>query len=612
MKFITLGLLVCLSVQLFAQRVDRIEPPQWWIGMKNPSVQLMVYGERVSELTPQVEYKGVKIIGTRTVENLNYLLIDLEIHVKAKPGVVNIDFYAGRTKVDSKSWSLETREIGSATRRGVDQSDVIYLITPDRFANGDPGNDSVEGLQELADRSEKGGRHGGDLEGIRSHLGYFKDMGFTTIWLNPVLENDMSRSSYHGYSTTDYYKVDPRFGTNDLWRQVVNEGKAIGLKHVMDMIPNHCGSEHWWMQDLPSHDWLNQWDEFTRSNHLKTVSHDPYAAATDIQHFTDGWFVRTMPDLNQRNPYMARYLTQNAIWWVEYLGLAGIRIDTYAYSDPDFLSEYCKQILAEYPDLFIVGEQWHTMPETVAYWQKGKLNKDGYVSYLPDLMDFPLQNALIKSLNAKGGWNDAWLPVYEVLGQDILYPEPNDLMVFPDNHDMSRIFTQVNEDYTLYKLALAFIATTRGIPQLFYGTEILMANPGTDDHVIIRSDFPGGWDGDEVNGFTGEGLTAQQLDAQRYVRTLLNWRRTSTVVHHGRLMHYAPHDNVYVYFRYNGQQKVMVILNKNQEPYTLSLDRFEEMLSGVEAGKDILSGNEYQMHGSLVLDKGGPLILELD
>jgi glycosidase len=304
-------------------------------------------------------------------------------------------------------------------------------------------------------------------------------------------------------------------------------------------------------------------------------------------------------------------LTQNAIWWVEYLGLAGIRIDTYAYSDPDFLTAYCRQILEEYPDLFIVGEQWHTMPETVAYWQKGKVNKDGYVSYLPDLMDFPLQNAMIRSLNTKGGWNDAWLPVYEILGQDILYADPNDLMIFLDNHDMSRIFTQVNEDYTLYKLAMAFIATTRGIPQFFYGTEILMSHPGTDDHVIIRSDFPGGWKGDQVNAFTGDGLSPEQRDAQTFVRKLLSWRKTASVVHHGRLMHYAPHDNIYVYFRYNGQQKVMVILNKNAEPYTLTLDRFEEMLSGAESGKDILSGQKYALNQSIVLDAPGPLILEI-
>jgi glycosidase len=600
-----------LTVQLLAQRVERIEPPQWWVGMQDPTVQLMVYGERVSELTPQVQYKGVKILRTHTVQNLNYLFIELQISNRTQPGIVSVDFYAGRTKVDTKAWPLAAREQGSATRVGVDQSDVIYLITPDRFANGDPNNDSVDGLEEMSDRSEKGGRHGGDLEGVRQHLDYIRDMGFTTIWLNPVLENDMHRSSYHGYSTTDYYKVDPRFGHNELWRQLVREGKAIGLKHVMDMIPNHCGSEHWWLADLPSHDWLNQWDEFTRSNHLKTASHDPYAAATDIQHFTDGWFVRSMPDLNQRNPLLSRYLTQNAIWWVEYLGLAGIRIDTYGYSDPDFLTAYCRQILEEYPDLFIVGEQWHTMPETVAYWQKGKVNKDGYVSYLPDLMDFPLQDAMIRSLNTKGGWNDAWLPVCEILGQDILYAEPNDLMIFPDNHDMSRIFTQVNEDYTLYKLALAFIATTRGIPQFFYGTEILMSHPGTDDHVIIRSDFPGGWEGDQVNAFTGDGLSPEQLDAQTFVRKLLSWRKTASVVHHGRLMHYAPHDNIYVYFRYNGQQKVMVILNKNAEPYTLTLDRFEEMLSGAESGKDILSGQKYALGESITLDTPGPLILEI-
>lgn len=579
--------------------------------MKEPSVQLMIYGKNIADLTPDITYAGVKITNIIRAENSNYLFIDLVIGKKAKPGELTIGFYSGRALVESHQWTLDQREAGSADRVGFNASDVIYLITPDRFTNGDPANDEVEGLREKPNRSHKNGRHGGDIEGVRQHLSYIRDMGFTTIWMMPVLENDMSRSSYHGYSTTDYYKVDPRFGTNASFRQLVQESKAIGIKHIMDMIPNHCGSEHWWMQDLPATDWLNHWETYTQSNHRKTVVSDPYAAHIDHVTFADGWFVPTMPDLNQRNPHMATYLTQNAIWWIEYLGLAGLRIDTYPYSDAEFISEYCRRILQEYPSLNIVGEQWHTIPAVVAYWQRGVDNKSGYVSHLPSVMDFPLHHALIKALNAEGGWDDHWLPVYETLAQDLLYADPMNIMVFPDNHDMSRIFTQVNEDYALYKLAIAFLLTTRGIPQIFYGTEVLMKHPGTDEHTIIRSDFPGGWSGDTINTFSGTGLSTQEKEAQDFVRLLLQWRKNATVVHEGRLTHFSPHDNVYVYFRYDDAMKVMVILNKNKEPYSLSLVPFAEMLEGVSTGRDVLSGEEYSMQHDVELSGPGPLILEL-
>ncbi len=600
-----------LALSLSAQSIDRIEPPNWWVGMKNPAVQLMIHGERIRDLNPVIKYSGVKITGTHTTENPNYLFVDLTVSNKSKPGTVTIDFYAGRTKLLTEPWKLEAREPGSAERPGVDQSDVIYLITPDRFANGDPSNDTVEGLKEAADRAQKGGRHGGDIEGVRTHLDYIHDMGFTAIWLNPVLENDMYRSSYHGYATTDYYKVDPRFGSNEAYQKLVQESRAMGIKQIMDMIPNHCGSEHWWIHDMPSQDWIHHWDNYTQTNHRKTTPLDLHASAYDLQVFTDGWFVRSMPDLNQRNPLLATYLTQNAIWWVEYLGLSGIRIDTYPYSDPEFSSKYCKAILAEYPHLFIVGECWHMSPAVIAPWQKGFVNKNGYVSNLPFLMDFPLQSTLVHALNTISAGEDPWVPVYETLAQDDVYASPMDMMIFADNHDMSRIYTQVNEDYDLYRLAMACILTMRGVPQIFYGTEILMDNAGTDEHTIIRSDFPGGWAGDPVNGFSGDGLSDQQQDAQHFMRTLLHWRQTASVIHTGKLMHFAPMDNVYVYFRYDDAKRVMVILNKNKTPYSLDLSPFHEMLTGVSKGRDVLTGKEYEMTEALQLEGEGPLILEL-
>ncbi|HLF64649.1 MAG TPA: glycoside hydrolase family 13 protein [Saprospiraceae bacterium] len=596
----------------FAQsRIDRIEPPNWWTGMKNPAVQLMIHGENISGLTPSIKYSGVKITKVTKTENPNYLFIDLSINKKAKAGELTLEFYHGRTLAESHSWELEAREAGSADRIGFNSSDVIYLITPDRFSNGDPSNDDVPGMKEKSNRAYKGGRHGGDIEGVRQHLDYIQGMGFTAIWMMPVTENDMQRSSYHGYSTTDYYKVDARFGTNEAFRQLVQESRAAGLKHIMDMIPNHCGSEHWWMNDLPSADWLNMWSTYTQSNHRKTAALDPYVSEYDAKLFTDGWFVPTMPDLNQRNPLMANYLIQNAIWWTEYLGLAGMRVDTYPYSDAEFLTEYCRRILEEYPRLNIVGEQWHTVPYIVAYWQKGVVNENGYVSYLASLMDFPVHHALISSLNQQGGWDDTWLELYETLAQDVVYADPDNLLVFTDNHDMSRIFTQVNEDYDLYRLAMAFICTTRGIPQVFYGDEILMKHPGTDEHTVIRSDFPGGWDGDAVNGFSGEGLSEQEKTAQDFVKKLFQWRKTASVIHTGKLMHFSPKDNIYVYFRYDDKNKVMVILNKHKGASGLSLDPFAEMLRGITTGRDALTGTEYVMRGNLMLNGPGPVILEL-
>jgi glycosidase len=445
---------------------------------------------------------------------------------------------------------------------------------------------------------------------VQQHLDYIKDMGFTAIWMMPVLENDMQRSSYHGYSTTDYYKVDPRFGTNESFRELVQTSMKMGIKHILDVIPNHCGSEHRWMNDLPAKDWINKWDTYTQTNHRKSIANDPYASEYDSRHFTDGWFVRSMPDLNQRNLLLANYLTQNAIWWIEYLGLAGLRIDTYPYSDPEFLRKYCKSILAEYPNLNIVGEQWHPDPAFVAYWQKGVVNANGYQSELPCMMDFPLQRALIRDLNSTTTW-DQWVNVYETLSLDALYADPYNIMIFPDNHDMSRIFTQVNEDYNLYRMALVLLATTRGIPQFFYGTEILMKNPGTDEHTVIRSDFPGGWSDDKVNGFTSSGLTDQEKEAQQFVHTLLNWRKNNAVIHSGKLMHFAPVKGVYVYFRYNDAKKVMVILNANKEAHELSLEPYREMLKGISSGRDIFSDKECALGDTLMLPEAGPVILEL-
>ena len=602
--------LISFSISLFSQnKIERLEPANWWIGMEHQNIQLLVYGENIADLDPKIESTDLTIRQVTKVQNPNYLFLDILINTNANAGTINIDFYQNKIKITSHPFQLLDRKRGADEIVGFDSRDAIYLITPDRFANGNPSNDNIEGMKQKANRSDKGGRHGGDIQGMKNSLDYIKDLGFTSIWLNPVLENDMEVYSYHGYSTTDFYKVDPRFGTNESYQDFAETARAKGLKLIMDMIVNHCGSFHWWMDDLPSDDWINQWDEMTFTNHRKTVLQDPYVSDFDKKQFTDGWFVETMPDLNPRNPLFAKYLIQNSIWWVEYLGLSGIRMDTYPYPDMDFMTDWTKAMMKEYPYLNIVGEEWYEHPTIVSYWQKGKNNPNGYTSELKSVMDFPIQMSMSKALNEKENWNSGWIRVYEMLALDYLYPDPMNLVIFPDNHDMKRIFAQVNDDYNKYQQAMIFVATMRGIPQYYYGTEILMS--GSGDHGIIRSDFPGGWKSDEVNAFTGKGLTVQQKKAKDFTTKLLHWRQSATAIHNGKLMHFIPKDGIYVYFRYNDDQKVMIIFNKNQNETTIDLSRYAEMLKGKTIGTDVLDGKVFSLDNKIQVAKNGATILDL-
>lgn len=602
--------LISFSISLFSQnKIERLEPANWWIGMEHQNIQLLVYGENIADLDPKIESTDLTIRQVTKVQNPNYLFLDILINTNANAGTINIDFYQNKIKITSHPFQLLDRKRGADEIVGFDSRDAIYLITPDRFANGNPSNDNIEGMKQKANRSDKGGRHGGDIQGMKNSLDYIKDLGFTSIWLNPVLENDMEVYSYHGYSTTDFYKVDPRFGTNESYQDFAETARAKGLKLIMDMIVNHCGSFHWWMDDLPSDDWINQWDEMTFTNHRKTVLQDPYVSDFDKKQFTDGWFVETMPDLNPRNPLFAKYLIQNSIWWVEYLGLSGIRMDTYPYPDMDFMTDWTKAMMKEYPYLNIVGEEWYEHPTIVSYWQKGKDNPNGYTSELKSVMDFPIQMSMSKALNEKENWNSGWIRVYEMLALDYLYPDPMNLVIFPDNHDMKRIFAQMNDDYNKYQQAMIFVATMRGIPQYYYGTEILMS--GSGDHGIIRSDFPGGWKSDEVNAFTGKGLTVQQKKAKDFTTKLLHWRQSATAIHNGKLMHFIPKDGIYVYFRYNDDQKVMIIFNKNQNETTIDLSRYAEMLKGKTIGTDVLDGKVFSLDNKIQVAKNGATILDL-
>ena len=602
-----------LPLYAFSQNsIERVEPSFWWAGMNNTQLQIMVYGKNISQLKPQIKYEGISIQKTVSMENSNYLFIYLNIDKNTVPGDVKIDFINAANKtVLTRIYPILKRKIDAALIKGYDNADVMCLITPDRFANGDPNNDNIKSMADSLNRSNKWGRHGGDIQGLINHLDYFKEMGYTAIWLNPILENNQPQASYHGYSTTDFYKVDARFGTNEDYLKLAEKARGKGIKIIMDMIMNHCGSGHWWMNDLPSKNWINNPDQFIPTSHRRTTLRDPYTSEYDRKLFSDGWFVKTMPDLNQRNPEMSTYLIQNTIWWIEYLGLSGIRMDTYPYSDKNFMRDWTCAVMNEYPYFNICGEEWTLNPAILAYWQKGKVNPDGYTSCLPGLLDFPMQNALVKALTEGENWNAGMINLYEMLSNDFLYADPYKHVIFPDNHDMSRIYSQVKDDYSLFKLAMVYFATMRGTPQFYYGTEILMSNTGDNSHGNIRSDFPGGWIGDKVNGFTGEGLTTLQKEAQEFTKRLLNWRKTASTIHHGNLKHFVPQKGVYVYFRYTNNQKIMIVMNKTDKQQQLDLAQFAEMNIQGKKGKDIISETTIHFEKILTINSRQPLIIEI-
>ncbi len=601
--------LLFLSQALYAQQIHRMEPASWWIGMQNPELQLLVHGDKIANYTPSVKHKGVKIVKTHKVENLNYLFIDLKIEKNATAGDVTIDFASKSGTKVSKSFSLQNRIANSSKRNGFNNSDVIYLITPDRFANGDVTNDNTDDTMEKLNRSHYNGRHGGDIQGIKNHLDYIKNMGFTTIWSMPLQENNLKEVTYHGYSITDYYRIDPRYGSNDLFKETVRQSNEMGLKWIMDVIPNHCGIDHWWMKDLPSKDWINNDGVFAPNGHRREVHQDIHVSKKDKEKMVRGWFVPSMPDLNQRNPFMAKYLTQNTIWWIEYANLSGLRVDTYPYAEKEFLTQWTRDIIAEYPNINIVGEEWTTKANTIAYWQKGKQNEDGYQSHIPSMMDFPIQTALVQALNEDEGFHNGLARLYQALSDDYLYPDSDNLVVFADNHDMNRFYTQVKEDPKRFKMGLAYLATTRGIPQLYYGTEIGISNPDSEEHGVLRADMPGGWKGDKSSAFTGENLTATQKDLQDFTRKLFNWRKTADAIHNGKLIHFAPENGIYSYFRFTDNQKYWIILNKKSSETEVSFSDFSELLPENASVEDVLDGKTFK--GKATVPAIGFRILEV-
>ena len=589
--------------------IKHLEPPFWWTQMSNTKLQLMVHGANISELKPQISYPGVSITAIHQVTNPNYLFIDILIDNNTIAG----DFMIGFTKNDqivlNHKYSLLERTPNSAMRNSFSPADVIYLITADRFANGDPENDSTPNLKEKVNRKNKDGRHGGDIQGIIDHLDYIEEMGFTQLWLNPMLENNHAKYSYHGYSTTDYYNIDERFGGNTLYKLLSEEAHKRGIGIIKDIVLNHCGSEHWWMKDLPSKDWINNEGNYRQTSHNRVSLHDIHTTSSETSNFVDGWFVPTMPDLNHKNLFMSNYLIQNSIWWIEYANLSGFRIDTYPYHDKEFISEFGERLIDEYPNFNFVGEEWSLNPAIVSYWQKDSPRYDNYVSHTPSMMDFPLNSALATSLQEKENWNSGLIKIYETLSNDFLYGNPYSLVVFADNHDMERIYTQLNEQLSLYKMAMTYIYTTRGIPQVYYGTEILLKGP--PDHGTLRTDFPGGWNSDNINGFNGFGLTNEQMEAQLFTKQLLNWRKNSLAITKGTLTHYLPQNGVYVYFRKYNNELVMVLINNNTSDASVSSERFYEILDDKTQGISVPKKQVFDLENDIQVPGKTALILDL-
>ncbi|MDN3380206.1 MULTISPECIES: glycoside hydrolase family 13 protein [unclassified Pseudoalteromonas] len=605
-------LTTCLATALTANAMT-ISPQNWWVGMQNSSLQIMLHEIEVAKQQWQlVPYSGVKLKNITKTDNANYAFINLDISPSAKPGTLLFKNQMG----EQFEYPLLARDKQSAKRQGFDSGDTIYLINPDRFANGDSSNDTVTGMKEDVNPSERGGRHGGDIQGIINALPYLDELGVTQLWLTPPLENNMPSYSYHGYAITDFYNIDPRMGSNELYRELSSIAKQHGIGLVMDLVLNHFGSEHVWMKDKPTADWINFNGDFANgknaTSHARQTIQDPHASEFDKRQFNDGWFVSTMPDLNQRQPLLATYLIQNAIWWIEYADLSGIRVDTYSYSDKAFLADWTKAIMTEYPAFNIVGEEWTSNPAIASYWQAGKINSDGYTSSLPSVMDFSLQESLIQALNEDESWNTGWVKVYESLANDFLYPNPDNLLVFADNHDMSRVYTELKQDLAKTKMAMTMLLTTRGIAQMYYGTEVLLDNTGSNDHGDIRIDFPGGFAGQKTNAFTGQGLNSDQVDMQQTIATLLNFRKNSPAIAKGKLTHFSPKEGVYSYARISEQQTVLVFLNKNTTAKTWSLDYMREVIGNHKSATALFNKQKVKLTKPLTLPAMSAVVLVIE
>lgn len=605
-------LLFFASTPLFSQ-IDKVEPPFWYAGMHNPELQIMFYGKNIADNSVSVS-NNIVIKNIQKTENPNYIFVTIDTK-NVNPQDIVFSFSKNKKVSFTKNYSLKQRRPNSALRKSYDASDMIYLIMSDRFANGNPNNDSDKSVTEKGDRTNPGGRHGGDIEGIIKNLDYIKELGATAVWPTPLCEDNDKRYSYHTYGQSDVYKIDPRFGTNDDYLRLSSELHKRDMKLIMDYVTNHWGAEHWMVKDLPTYDWLHQFPGYAQTNYRMTTQFDTNASDIDSKMCMDGWFVKSMPDLNQSNPLMLTYLIQNAIWWIEYADLDGFRVDTFSYNDKVGIAKWTKSITDEYPYFNIVGEVWMQNQAHMAYWQKdSKIGAiENFNSNLPSVMDFTLLNALTTVLNEdKAAWNKGMINVYENFTNDFLYPNVNNIMTFVENHDTNRFNTVYKNDFKKYQIAMAMLATVRGIPQLYYGSEIGMdGDKDKKGDADIRKDFPGGWEGDSNNAFSQSGRTVEQQKYFDFTSKLFQWRKTNEAVHFGKMKHYIPENNVYVYFRYTDKKSVMVIVNNNIESQTIKTNRFQESIQNYSSGKDVISEKSIDLKNDISIEGKSVVVLEL-
>jgi glycosidase len=590
--------------------VQRLEPTNWWTDMKQSEFQLMFYGEGIAVAEISVNYPGVSISGKQLTDNSNYVFLYLNIAKETIPGKLKFEINKGKQK-QIISYELKQRRNASAARKSFSEADAIYLLMPDRFANGSTANDSIKGYVQGVNRNVLGVRHGGDIEGIISKIPYLADLGITTLWTTPLFDNNDANYSYHHYACSDYYKIDPRLGKNEDYARLSETCHTNGLKIIIDVVPNHCGSSHWWMKDMPSKDWLNSWDTYTSSNYRMTAWTDPHASESDKFRFTHGWFAPNMPDLNLQNPLLFDYLRQVYTFWIETANIDGMRVDTYPYNDLKTAARFLQSIKNEYPNMNVVGECWVKTPAEIAYYQSGNNNKDGFDSKLTSVMDFCLKDVLSTSFNEEESWDGGLARFYAHFAQDFVYPNTNMIMNFVDNHDIDRYATSIKNDIQKYKMGLAMLITARGYPQIYYGTEIMMDGiPGNyEGH---RFDFPGGWSTDKHNAFTVEGRTKSENDVFDYLKCLLNYRKSNPVLQNGLMKQFIPENGIYVFFRYNNDKTIMIVANNKLQNNVIELKRFSEMLKGKTSGTEITSGEKFSLQNSIQIPAKSVLIIDID
>lgn len=628
MLFLRIAVLPSFSQSINIQRID---PTNWWVGMKNPKLQLLVYGKNIADCQVSLNYPGVSLDKVNKVENPNYLFLDLTILPNAQAGKIKLEFSQERTVVKRKKKPEIVKDIKvieyellartpQQSRKEITAADFIYLIMPDRFSNGDPTNDKFATMADTtANKNNPYVRHGGDFQGIANHLDYLDELGVTTLWMTPVLENDETlkkelhgnpQSGYHGYHFTDHYKIDKRFGGEVGYKKLSDALHQRGMKLIQDAVYNHVSDDHWLWKDQPEKDWFNHWDKYTGSSHKEASLMSPNAAEIDNKVLIEGWFTPFLPDVNQRNPKMATYLIQNALWCTELFQLDGWRIDTYKYNEVEFMNNCNAALLEEYPNMLIFGESWITNPAQLAYFVKNKVDFP-FKSNQPGTCDFPVYSAINTALNEPFGWDGGVNRLYQVLAQDFLYADPSKMVTFLENHDTDRYFSVIGEDFDKYKMGITWLLTTRGIPHFYYGTEVLMKNFKNPTDAEVRRDFPGGWAGDASNKFIASGRNTAENEAFTFVKKLANYRKNTPTLHSGKLMQFIPENGIYTYFRYDNSKTIMVVTNTNSSEKSFDCKRFAERMNGFASAKNVLSGEIISGLNTIKLPAKTALVLEL-